>query len=36
LFGGDGRAGAAGIDHLPADQMERFVAAFSSARWGRF
>jgi hypothetical protein len=35
LFGGDGRAGAAGIDHLPADQMERFVAAFSSARWGR-
>lgn len=35
LFGGDGRAGAAGIDHLPADQMERFVAAFFSARWGR-
>ena len=35
LFGGDGRAGAAGIDHLPAHDMERFVAAFSSARWGR-
>lgn len=35
LFGGDGRAGAAGIDHLPAHQMERFVAAFSRARWVR-
>lgn len=35
LFGGDGRAGAAGIDHLPAHHVERFVAAFSSARWGR-
>lgn len=34
LFGGDGRAGAAGIDHLPAHQLEGFVSAFSSARWG--
>lgn len=33
-FGGDGRAAAAGIDHLPADQMDRFVAAFSVAQWG--
>lgn len=33
-FGGDGRAGAAGIDHLPADQLERFIDAFSGARWG--
>lgn len=34
LFGGDGRAGAAGIDHLPAQQLERFTHAFSTARWG--
>lgn len=33
-FGGDGRAAAAGIDHLPADQLDRFVAAFSAAQWG--
>lgn len=33
-FGGDGRAAAAGIDHLPADQLDRFVAAFSVAQWG--
>lgn len=32
-FGGDGRAGAAGIDHLPASDMDRFIAAFSVARW---
>lgn len=25
---------AAGIDHFPADQLERFVAAFSVAQWG--
>jgi hypothetical protein len=28
-FGGDGRAGAAGIDFLPADDYARFVAAFT-------
>jgi hypothetical protein len=33
-FGGGGRAGAAGIDHLPAAELERFVAEFSAARWG--
>jgi hypothetical protein len=33
-FGGDGRAGAAGIDQLPAAQLDRFVAAFSAAPWG--
>ena len=33
-FGGDGRAGAAGIDHLPAGDVDRFLAAFSGARWG--
>lgn len=34
LFGGDGRAGAAGIDHLPARELERFIRAFSVAQWG--
>lgn len=34
LFGGDGRAGAAGIDHLPADQLDRFIEVFSAIRWG--
>lgn len=33
-FGGDGRAGAAGIDHLSAQQLERFVSVFSATRWG--
>jgi hypothetical protein len=33
-FGGDGRAGAAGIDHLPAGDVDRFLSAFSVARWG--
>jgi hypothetical protein len=32
-FGGGGRAAAAGIDGLPADALERFVAAFGAARW---
>jgi hypothetical protein len=32
-FGGGGRAGAAGIDHLPACELERFVAELSAARW---
>ena len=33
-FGGDGRAGAAGIDHLPAAQMQAFIDAFLAAPWG--
>jgi hypothetical protein len=33
-FGGGGRAGAAGIDHLPAAELERFVAELSAAHWG--
>ena len=33
-FGGDGRAGAAGIDHLPAAQLDPFMAAFSAMQWG--
>jgi hypothetical protein len=33
-FGGSGRAGAAGIDALPAQDLERFLQAFSVARWG--
>jgi hypothetical protein len=31
-FGGGGRAGAAGIDHLPAGEMDRFIAELSAAR----
>ena len=34
-FGGAGRAGAAGIDHLPAAELPAFVQAFSTCRWGR-
>jgi hypothetical protein len=33
-FGGAGRAGAAGIDHLPNHLLGRFVDAFMKARWG--
>jgi len=33
-FGGGGRAGAAGIDHLPDGELPRFVAELSSAHWG--
>ncbi|MBC7394454.1 MAG: hypothetical protein H7340_14075, partial [Variovorax sp.] len=33
-FGGGGRARAAGIDGLPTDDLERFLAAFASTRWG--
>ncbi len=33
-FGGGGRARAAGIDALPAAELDRFVAAFAAARWG--
>jgi len=32
-FGGDGRTGAAGIDRLPAKQLERFVDAFAATQW---
>nr|WP_207190024.1 acetyltransferase [Ramlibacter ginsenosidimutans] len=31
LFGGSGRAAAAGIDHLPADRLDAFLAAFARA-----
>lgn len=34
-FGGDGRAGAAGIDHLPAWQLPPFIEAFAASPWGR-
>jgi hypothetical protein len=33
-FGGAGRAKAAGIDRLPPEDVERFVAAFAAAQWG--
>ena len=33
-FGGGGRAGAAGIDHLPGDERARFVDALAAADWG--
>jgi hypothetical protein len=33
-FGGGGRAGAAGIDALPTDELDRFIQAFSAAHWG--
>ena len=33
-FGGGGRPRAAGIDGLPGDDLERFLAAFASTRWG--
>lgn len=32
-FGGGGRAGAAGIDRLPAPSLGRFIKAFSVAHW---
>ncbi len=34
-FGGNGRAGAAGIDRLPAARLEAFAAAFEQHDWGR-
>ena len=34
-FGGDGRAGAAGIDRLPAEELDRFLTAYSDFRWGQ-
>jgi hypothetical protein len=33
-FGGDGRAAAAGIDALPAAQLEEFAQAFAQHAWG--
>jgi len=33
-FGGAGRAAAAGIDRLPARDLDRFIDEFTSARWG--
>lgn len=32
-FGGAGRSGAAGIDRLPAAELDRFVAEFESETW---
>ncbi|HJU84708.1 MAG TPA: hypothetical protein VJ600_10890 [Holophagaceae bacterium] len=32
-FGGDGRAGAAGIEHLPVQLLDAFVQAFSETPW---
>jgi hypothetical protein len=32
-FGGGGRAAAAGIDGLPADRLNGFVAAFGAMSW---
>jgi hypothetical protein len=33
-FGGSGRAGAAGIDALPAADLQRFIQALEAAPWG--
>jgi len=33
-FGGGGRAGAAGIDHLPDSELPRFIAELAAAHWG--
>lgn len=33
-FGGAGRAAAAGIDRLPAEQLPAFIEAFAAMRWG--
>lgn len=34
LFGGAGRAAAAGIDRLPAAELQRFISLLSVTRWG--
>jgi len=34
-FGGDGRAGAAGIDRLSASELEAFAGAFAAHDWGQ-
>lgn len=33
-FGGAGRAGAAGVDHLPPGELGRFIEALAATRWG--
>lgn len=33
-FGGGGRAGAAGIDHLPEQELTGFIQALSQTHWG--
>ena len=33
-FGGAGREAAAGIDRLPAGELDRFIEAFALAHWG--
>lgn len=35
LFGGDGRAASAGIDHLPAHLLPLFIQAFSEVPWSQ-
>ena len=34
-FGGSGRAGAAGIDRLPASDVDKFILAFGATCWTR-
>jgi hypothetical protein len=34
-FGGDGRAGAAGIDRLAPEKVEAFASAFDLHDWGQ-
>jgi hypothetical protein len=34
-FGGGGRSGAAGIDRLPAQRLDDFIARFARAFWGQ-
>jgi hypothetical protein len=34
-FGGDGRAGAGGIDRLAAEELDAFASAFAQHDWGR-
>jgi hypothetical protein len=34
-FGGDGRAGAAGIDRLPGGELDAFARAFAGHDWGQ-
>jgi hypothetical protein len=34
-FGGGGRVGAAGIDHLPAADLPRFIARLATMVWSK-
>jgi hypothetical protein len=34
-FGGDGRAGAGGVDRLAAEELDAFARAFEQHDWGR-